>query len=308
MLGKVLWSLVLLVTLAFSLILIADQADLQQVRGISARDGDIIVVQFADGSRDEVRYASINAPGFKNHDCFSDQAKECNERLVKERDLWLELNPTDEGYEQVQDRLLAHVFLSPERSQTSSVEVQLVAKGCARLDVINPSDTAIRNGQDFEVRYADWIIAVQIEAAKAHLGWWGAGCDDYEDSDVIIVAIKQWSDDEIVYIVNRGDEPIDLAAGWKLWDEAGKEGSERNRLDFSDKLGGQCLLPPGGLLRVHSGSVATGRGGEHTTCGEPVVDFYWTGHPIWDQDKDKAWLYRPDGSIAYYYYYPLDWD
>jgi hypothetical protein len=125
------------------------------------------------------------------------------------------------------------------------------------------------------------------------------------EPDAIIAAIKQWSEDEIVYIVNRGKEPINLAAGWRLKDASG---SERGTLDFSDYLTGECPLPPGGLLRVHSGSIATGRGGEHTPCGEPEIDFYWTGHHIWDQDGDKAWLYRPDGSLAYYYYYPLDWD
>jgi len=301
MLRKVLWSLALLLTLAFSLILLADQVELQQVLGISAHDGDTIKVEFPDGHRDKVRYASINAPGFKNNDCFSEEAKERNEELIKGKDLWLELDPLDDGYRRDNHkRLLAHVFLSPERTQTSSVEVRLVAEGYARLDVINPSDTVIRDGQDFDVRYADWIIAAQTEAAKARLGWWGE-CDDYGESEVIIAVIKQWSNDEIVYIVNRGDEPINLAAGWKLKDP-------KHELDFSDYLTGECLLPPGGLLRVHSGSVATGRGGEHTACGEPVVDFYWTGHKVWDNPGDEAWLYRPDGSTAYYYYYPLDWD
>jgi len=304
MLRRVLWSLALLVALAFSIVLIADQVGLQQVRGIRAKDGDTIVVEFPDGGRDEVRYASINAPGFKNSDCFSEEAQQYNEQLIKGEDLWLELDPTDDGYRRAQGRLLAHVFLSPERTQTSSVEVLLVAGGYARLDVIDPNDTAIRNGQDFDVRYADWITTVQTEAAKTRRDWWGE-CDDYVDSEVIITVIKQWSDDEIVYIVNRGSESIDLAAGWKLKDASG---SERNTLDFSDYLIGECLLPPGGLLRVHSGSVATGRGGEHTACGKPEIDFYWTGHPIWDQDEDEARLYRPDGSLAHYYYYPLDWD
>ena len=101
-------------------------------------------------------------------------------------------------------------------------------------------------------------------------GWWGED-DKYKDSDLIIAAIKQWSDDEIVYIINRGSEPINLAAKWKLIDASG---SERNKLVLSDYLTDECLLPPGGLLRIHSGSLAKGRGGEHTPFGESEIDFY----------------------------------
>lgn len=299
---KVLLSILLFVVLAYSLILNGETSDLLLVQGIRAKDGDTIVVAFSDGTREQVRYASINAPGLDQ--CFGEEARDYNEALIKEKDLWIELNPIDDGYERAQDRLLAHVFLSPERTQTNSVSALMVTAGMAQLDVFNPNDTAIRNGDDFSVRYADFIIAAQIEAASARRGWWGE-CDNYTESDLIITAIRQWSDDEIVYIVNRGSESVNLATEWKLQDASG---SERNVLDFSDFLIGKCLLPPGGLLRIHSGSIATGRGGEHTTCGESEVDFYWTGHKIWNQDKDTAWLYDPAGGLIDDYVYPLDWD
>ncbi len=307
MLNKNLWLVFLLVVLSCSSLLHAETAVSQPVTGIRAKDGDTILVEFSDGTRDTVRYASINSPGFENSDCLAEEAQQRNEELTKRVDLWLELDPTNDGYRRAQGRLLGHVFLSPDRTQTSSVAVQLVADGYARLDVRNPNDTAIRDGQDFDVRYTDWIIPAQIEAATNREGWWGE-CDDHMDSDVIIAAIKQWSDDEVVYIVNRGDDPIDLAAGWKLCDKAGNEGSERNRLDLSDNLIDECLLPPGGLLRVHSSSIATGKGGVHTTCGELEIDFYWTGYTIWDQDSDEAWLHDPEGNLVYYYYYHLNWD
>ncbi|MCR4404753.1 MAG: lamin tail domain-containing protein [Candidatus Acetothermia bacterium] len=296
--GKILLALPLAVVSC--LVLIAEPVELQQVRGVSARDGDTIVAELHDGGRGEVRYASINAPGLGQ--CLGPEAKQCNEALTK--DLWLELDPTDGGYQEVRDRLLAHVFLRLERSQTSSIEVQLVAEGCARLDVIDPNDTQLSQEKDFDVRYADWLVAAQLEAARSRNGWWGQ-CDDYGDSEVMIAAIKQWSDDEVVYILNRGDEEVDLEAGWKLSDGSG---SPRNTLDFGQELAGQCILPAGGLLRVHSGPVSTGRGGEHTACGEQIIDFHWTGHKIWDNGKDEAWLYRPDGTVAYRYSYPLDWD
>jgi len=307
MLKRHLCLVFLLVVLSCSSVLYADTSVLQPVRGVRAHDGDTILVEFPDesGRREWVRYATINAPGLDQ--CFGGAAQQYNEDLIKGEDLWLELDPTDDDYRRAQGRLLGHVFLSPDRTQTSSVEVCLVRKGYARLDVRDPNDYDIAIGEDFDVRYTHWIIPAQIEAAAARKGWWG-DCDDYVDSDVIIAAIKQWSHDEIVYIVNRGDEAIDLAAGWKLCDKAGKEGSKRNTLDFSDYLIDECLLPPGGLLRVHSGSVATGRGGEHTPCNEPEMDFYWTGYNIWNQDSDEGWLYNPEGNLIYYYYYHLNWD
>jgi len=299
---KVLLSILLFVVLACSLILNGETSDLLPVQGIRAKDGDTIVVAFSDGTREEVRYASINAPGLDQ--CFGEEAKDYNEAFIKGKDLWIELDPIDDGHERAQDRLLAHAFLVPARTQTSSVSALMVAAGMARLDVFNPSDTTIRNGDDFSVRYADFIIAAQIEAATARRGWWGE-CDNYTESDLIIAAIKQWSDDEIVYIVNRGSESVNLAAEWRLHDASG---SERNVLDFSDYLIGKCLLPPGGLLRIHSGPIATSRAGEHTACGESEVNFYWTGHKIWNQDKDTAWLYDPAGGLIYDYVYYLDWE
>jgi endonuclease YncB( thermonuclease family) len=299
---KVLLSILLFVVLACSLILNGETSDLLLVQGIRAKDGDTIVVAFSDGTREQVRYASINAPGLDQ--CFGEEVRDYNEALIKGKDLWIELNPIDDGYERAQDRLLAHVFLAPTRTQTNSVSALMVAAGMARLDAVTPNDTAIRNGDDFSVRYANFIIAAQIEAASARRGWWGE-CDNYTESDLIIAAIRQWSDDEIVYIVNRGSESVNLATEWKLQDASG---SERNVLDFSDYLIGKCLLPPGGLLRIHSGSIATDRGGEHTTCGGSEMDFYWTGHKIWNQGKDMAWLYGTTGGLIDNYGYPLDWD
>jgi len=251
----------------------------------------------------------LRGTSVKKNDCFAKQAQQRNEELTKRVDLWLDLNPTKDGWEKDRNRLLGHVFLSPDRTQTSSVAVQLVSKGYARLDVRDPIDDDISNGKDFDVRYTDWIISAQIEAATARDGWWGE-CDDYVDSDVIIAAIKQWSHDEIVYIVNRGDESIDLAAGWKLWDEAGKEGNERSthRLDFSDYLIDECLLLPGGLLRVHSGRTAKDRGGQLIVCNELEMDFYWRGYRIWNQHSDEGYLYDPDGNLVYHYSYPLRWE
>jgi len=288
--------------LLFSLLIYAEQSDLLLVQGVRAEDGDTILVQLPDGTRQDVRYASINAPGLDQ--CLGTEAREYNDRLIRGSKLWLDRHALKDGYEMAQDRLVAHVFLSPTATQTSSVSALLVAAGMARLDVFYPNDTAIRNGDDFSVRYTDLIMPAQIEAARTKRGLWGQ-CDSYAEADLMIAAVTQWSDDEVVYVLNRGEQPIDLAQGWILKDGSG---SDRNALDLSDHLIGECLLPPGGVLRIHSGSVATGRGGEHSRCDQQTIDFYWTGHRIWDQGKDEARLYAPDGTLIDTYTYPLDWN
>ncbi len=60
----------------------------------------------------------------------------------------------------------------------------------------------------------------------------------------------------------------------------------------------------GGILKIHSGPFATGKD-DPISCNQEIIDFYWTGQKVWNNDGDEAWLYRPDGSVAYYYYYPL---
>jgi len=294
-------ALLLASILLFSFLIYGQQSKLLPVQGIRAEDGDTILVQLQDGTRQDVRYASINAPGLDQ--CRGSKAQEFNNTLIKGKKIWLDLHPIKGGYEMAQDRLVAHVFLSPNATQTSSVSALLVAAGLARLDVLYPNDTAIRNGDDFSVRYTDLIIPAQIEAARNRRGLWGE-CDKYADSDLIIAALVQWSDDEVVYILNRGKQAIDLAAGWTLTDASG---SDRNSLDLGEHLIGSCHLPPGGIIRVHSRSISTERSDEHTPCKEQTIDFYWTGRRIWNQNKDEARLYSPDGELIDTYTYPLDW-
>ena len=295
--------------IAICLILVLNRGGSPKVDRYEARDGDTIKAHFSDGSSVLIRYAAVNTPGLSQ--TLGKTAWGFNKKLINNAqdagNLIVDLKPTDEGNngEDRDNRPLAHVFVGGERSAENNVEVRLVAEGYARMDIREPNDEKIANGDDFDVRYAEDLIAAQIEAAMAPRGWWGEE-DEYADSNLIIAAIKQWSDDEIVYIINRGSEPVNLAAEWKLIDASG---SERNTLVFSDYLIGECLLPPGGLFRIHSGSVATGKAGEHTSFGESEVDFYWTGNEIWDQDGDEGTLYGPNSaSEVYSYTYPLTTD
>ena len=276
-----------------------------EVRGLWAIDGDTILVEFG-GRREEVRYVSMNAP--RSDACLGEEARLANDQLIKGEALWLDLDLQDGEYRRDRNRrLLAHVFLEPVQTPSASVSVLLVAQGLARLDVWDPHDGGILAGQDFDVRYANWIIAVQTEAAMAWRGWWGA-CDPYRDSDLVIAAIKQWTD-ETVYIVNRGAEEIDLAAGWTLTSDP----QQTQTLDFSC-FATTLILPPGWVLRIHSGPIATGRGGEyHTQEDERTIDCYWIGRKIWRNDGDEAWLIlshpEEEPRKLYYYSYQLrDWD
>jgi len=294
---------------AICLILVLNHCGTPGVDHYEVTDGDTIKAYLSDGNSFLIRYAAVNAPA--RSQTLGVTAFEFNKELIQNAqaagNLIVDLQPTDEDNngEDHYGRPLAHVFVGREGNVEDNVEVRLLAKGYARLDVRNPCDKDIANGQDFDVRYAEDLITAQIEAAMARRGWWGEN-DEYADSDLIIAAIKQWSDDEIVYIINRGSEPVNLAAEWKLTDGSG---SERNTLIFSDYLIGECFLPPGGLLRIHSGSVATGRRGEHIHCGESEVDFYWAAYEIWDQEGDRGFLYGPNSAtVAYSYIYPLAGD
>ena len=277
-----------------------------EARGLWAIDGDTIMVEF-EGQREEVRYVSVNAP--RRDACLGEEAWLANDQLINGKVLWLEFDPLNGEYRRDRNRrLLAHVFLSPVQTPSASVAVLLVAQGFARLDVRDPHDTGIRANKDFDVRYADWITAAQKEAAVARRGWWGE-CDPYRDSGLVIAAIKQWTD-ETVYIVNRSEEEINLAAGWKLTSDP----QQTQTLDFS-RFTPTLILPPGWVLRIHSGPIAKDRGGEHQIQEDSqAIDWYWSGHKIWRNrrgDEAELILARPgeESRVIYRYHYPLhEWD
>jgi len=303
---KLIGTFLIVGTLAICLALLLNRGGTPKVNRYEATDGDTIKAQFSDGSSVLIRYAAVNAPGNpkKHIQTLGKTAFEFNKALIENAqdagNLIVDLKPTDErnNGKDPHGRPLAHVFVGGGRSAENNVEVRLVAKGYARLDVRNPNDKNIANGQDFDVRYANALIAAQIEAAMARRGWWGED-DEYADSDLIIAAIKQWSDDEIVYIINRGAEPINLTDGWQLEDKAEHQLFFRK---FPD-----CILPPGGLLRVHSYSASRDKKGTLEYRTDAEIDLYWRGDPIWNQEKAEIGiLYGPNSEDAVYSYtYPL---
>ncbi|MBC7318881.1 thermonuclease family protein [Candidatus Bipolaricaulota bacterium] len=289
-----------LVLLLASVLTVYAGEDMVKARGLWAVDGDTIMVELADGSRKEVRFISVNAPELAA--CLGDEAQTACDALIKGKIIWLELDP-EQGMDRRDrnGRLLAHVFLEPVQTPSAHLGTRLAELGLSRLDIRDPKDTW--HEDHFDIHYVPWVLAAQIEAAKERRGWWGE-CDPYRDSDLVIAAIKQWGDDEVVYMVNRGVDAIDLAKGWKL----ASDPKESQTLEFSRYVEA-LVLPPGWVLRVHSGPVSTSRVGEYSIRDtEKVIDWYWTGRKMWRNDSDEAWLIWND-QTRYYFSYPLkEWD
>lgn len=271
---------------------------LVEARGLWAIDGDTIMVELADGSREQVRIISVSAPGLAA--CLGDKAQTASEALIKGRTIWLELDPESGMDRRDRNRLLAHVFLEPVQTPSAHLGTRLAEQGLAKLDVRDPRDEWPED--HFDIRYVSWIIAAQVEAAKRKSGWWGE-CDPYRDSDLVIAAIKQWGSDETVYVVNRG-LVVDLAQEWKL----ASDPKEAQTLEFS-RYGQELVLPPGWVLRVHSGPIAKSQGGKyHIRADEQTIDCYWIGRKIWRNGGDAAWLIW-NNQTRYHYSYPLkEWD
>jgi micrococcal nuclease len=265
--------------------------ELVESTGLWAVDGDTIVVEIA-GKRDELRIMGIDA--VERQGCLGKEAVEFAQGLIT-RTLWLELDP-EKGLERRDrnGRLLAHVFLAPVQTPGSSLAVTLVREGFAKLDVRDVKD--IWDEDYFDIRYTPWIIRAQILAALERQGWWGE-CDPLLDADLVIAAIKHWGNDEIVYIVNRGNEVLDLAAGWVLTSHPSQA------LDFG-RYTRELLLPPGWILRVHTGPINSGCKGEFVVDREAgLIDWYWTGRKVWCREGDVAQLIFGE-TVVYEYRYP----
>jgi len=265
--------------------------ELVESTGLWAIDGDTIVVEIA-GKRDELRIMGIDA--VERQGCLGEEAVEFVQELIT-RAIWLELDP-EKGLERRDrnGRLLAHVFLAPVQTPGSLLAATLAREGFAKLDVRDVKDIW---GEDyFDIRYTPWVIRAQILAALERRGWWGE-CDPFFDADLVIAAIKHWGNDEIAYIVNRGAEPLDLAAGWVFTSHPSQT------LDFG-RYTRELLLPPGWILRVHSGPVNSGRKGEFVVDREAgVIDWYWTGRKVWRREGDVAQLTFGE-TVVYEYRYP----
>jgi len=271
---------------------------------IGVQDGDSITVRTTDEERIDVRYIGIDAP--ERERSFGGEALNRNAELVEGHEVWLEVEVTDGRYLSDRDgRVLAYVFLDATCSQ--SVQQILVSEGLALIDVRDVVDRDLYPGA-FSIRHSELLIRSQIEAACGRRGLWGDRVP--EAGGLIVAAIEFWGEIEAIYLVNAGDEKIDLAANWILMDEYAHEKLEkgegsRNVLEFGRTFGPECALLPRGVLKISTGpGIPEVRRGARAGCGSDEVIFYWFGYKIWDTDGDTAFLYSPDGQLYFTYQYP----
>lgn len=270
-------------------------------------DGDSIGVRLPDGRPLDLRYMGASSPELEDEAHLGPQAKAENDELVSGRYVWLEVEPVEEGYRRDRnDRVLAYVFLDEERSQL--VQAQLVEDGLALLDLRELIDRDLYP-EAFPIRYAEELISFQIKAAREYHGLWGLP-DFSPESDLAIVAVRFWGEEEAVYLLNRGAEPIELADGWILMDAYAREKKERgessrNMLDFYRFFGPSCYLSPGGVLMILTGpGIPENRRKTLEGCETDRVTLRWFGYKLWDNEGDKVFLFDSRGELRFCYVYP----
>jgi len=133
------------------------------------------------------------------------------------------------------------------------------------------------------------------------------------DAKVAIAAIKFWGREEAIYIINRGEDAINLADRWFLTDNAASqrknEGKEPSgAFDFQIFFKSGYTLPPGGKLTIYTGSeISKAMNGKIKTSSESEIEVYWwrpISTSVWNDEGDTARLYKPDGKQCFEYKYP----
>jgi len=272
---------------------------------VEVKDGDSIIVRLPDETVASVRYMGIDAPE-EGRPLFQ-TAWDRNRGLVEGREVWLEVNPTEDGFLEDRDgRLLAYVFT--DEPQTAPVQLTLVREGLALLDLRDVVERELKS-DSFLVCYADELLEAQVEAARAELGLWGLP-EFCSNQDFLIAAIRFWGDVEEVYLINRGEIAVELGDDWILMDESAHEKWEqgkrgRNVIAFKEALGPSCHLLPGGVLVVRTGpGIPKPERKTRQGCGTSRVILNWFGYRMWNADGDVAYLYAPDGALVCTFRYP----
>jgi hypothetical protein len=100
------------------------------------------------------------------------------------------------------------------------------------------------------------------------------------NSDVILVPVNYGSSDQVVSLLNKSGEEVDLS-GFEIRDGSG------NAFEFPRDE--RSVLESFGVIRVHSGP-----GAKEEYAGEK--DFYWTSERIWSETKTVS-LISPDEKV-----------
>jgi len=126
------------------------------------------------------------------------------------------------------------------------------------------------------------------------------------EKQVFIQEIKYKGKDEYIMVVNRGDQDVNLS-GWRIRSGGLTAGIAEHQFIFPEG----CMLPAGGMLRLHSGpkakeAIEEGQGNPSCKAaiaanGRSEIDLYdgWAnmlgaplgpGSYIWDDNGDTAEL------------------
>ena len=149
------------------------------------------------------------------------------------------------------------------------------------------------------------LLALMVGVALIALVLFGNFTPNPE-REVFIQEIKYKGKDEYILLVNRGNQGVDLS-GWRLRSGAVTRNVAEQQFIFPEG----CLLPAGGILKVHSGKAAKEaleEGKANPSCkatiaanGRAEIDLYdgWEnllgaqlgpGREIWSDDGDTAEL------------------
>lgn len=223
-------------------------------------DGDTVVVEGDDNSTSTVRLAGVNAP--ERDECGAEEA-ELWLRALEGETVRLEVIGRDQF-----DRVLAHAHVVDLH-----VNHDLVARGLALATTPHEGDP-----------HGAALLAAEGEAYHDGRGLWAReACGSVvaptpmeldRDQAVIDPAGPDGEvlDSELVVIVNRGPDPVDLS-GWSLRDE-----SSMHRFHF----------PPGSIVSAGASVVVTS------------ADPGWSPgqSPVWNNDGDLVLLQDPAGTVV----------
>ena len=128
-------------------------------------DGDTVIANLADGSRERVRMLLIDTPETKKEGTpvqpFGLEASEYTKKLLTGKSVELEF---DQEQRDQYDRMLAYIYLD-----NKMVNTELLEQGLARVVVYPPND-----------KYIDEFRDIQAQAKKAKLGVWSV--EGYADN------------------------------------------------------------------------------------------------------------------------------
>ncbi len=222
-------------------------------------DGDTAVLE--DGRR--VRYVGINTP--ERDQPYFAEATALNRDLTEGRQVRLEADQVrEDGY----SRLLAYVYVDGQM-----VNARLIEAGLAHLFVIPPN-----------LRYYDRFLELQRQAQTTRRGMWQSVTGPLK---IASLNFNAPGDDrfnpngEHVRLVSVADAVVNVR-GFSL----------------SDAYGHRYTFPALSLKPGYSVLLVSGRGTDLTDPRGPIILYWQSDGPIWNNDGDTATLRDPGGSTV----------